>query len=451
MRILIVEDDEALCENLVEILKRHGHKTDFTASPSDAVVKARGADVLVTDVRLPQMDGLELLREVRKSTPRPEVIVMTAYGTIPSAVEAMRLGARAYLMKPFDPEELLLHLRDVEEVLHLRVASRRAGRGELVGSSVVMRKIYAEIDTAAAVDAPVLITGETGTGKELAARAIHELSPRHNGEFIAVNLAALPKDLVESELFGYEKGAFTSALAKKRGRFFLADHGTLFLDEIDSLSVDLQPKLLRAIETKEVWTLGAEKPEKINVRILAATNAQIEKLVEKGAFREDLYYRLNVLQLKMPPLREHPEDIPQIARALLDRMGISGGGHVIEITPDALASLMPREWRGNVREVANVLERACALNVHSAGARIAIDAEHLEPGHELKSDLPFKKAKALAGEEWAKRAIRGALVRSEGNVSHAAKLLKMNQNALFRLMKKYDIQRPELGLDKEKK
>ncbi len=450
MRILIVEDDEALCQNLVKILKRSGHKTDFTANGPDAISKAGGVDVLVTDVRLPQMDGLELLREVRKSNPRPEVIVMTAYGTIPAAVEAMRLGARAYLAKPFDPEELLLHLRDVDEVLRLREASRRGGRGELVGSSLVMRKVYAEIDTAASVDAPVIITGETGTGKELAARAIHELSPRHNGEFIAVNLSALPKDLVESELFGYEKGAFTSAMTKKRGRFFLADHGTLFLDEIDSLPADLQPKLLRAIETKEVWPLGSEKFEKIDVRILAATNAQLEKLVEKGAFREDLYYRLNVLNIKMPPLREHTEDIPQIARALLDRMGPSGG-QSIEISPGALASLMPREWRGNVREIANVLERACALNVHSGGAHLLIDAEHLEPGPEQNHNLPFKKAKALAGEEWTKRAIRGALVRSEGNVSRAAKILKMNLNALFRLMKKYNIRRPDVDLNNGKK
>ena len=256
---------------------------------------------------------MELLREARKKRPDLEVIVMTAYGTIPSVIEAMKLGARAYLTKPFKADELLLHLRNIEEVIQLRSVASRAGRGGLVGSSAPMRRVYTEIDIGAASDAPILITGETGSGKDLAANAVHELSSQRNAAFMAVNLGAIPHELAEDELFGHEKGAFTGAHARKKGRFALAEGGTLFLDEIDSLPLELQPKLLHAIESNEIWLLGSERKHKMNVRIIAATNADIEKLVREGRFREDLFYRLNVLRIAMPPLREHVQDIPQIA------------------------------------------------------------------------------------------------------------------------------------------
>lgn len=441
MRVLIVEDDQALCSGLVEIIKRSGRHVDFVADGEQALEQLTRADVLVTDLRLPGMDGISLLKEIRKRQKYPEIIVMTAYGTIPSAVEAMRCGARAYLLKPFDPEELLLHLNEVEELLRLREASTRAGRGALIGSSEAMQRVYREIDMASVSNASVLISGETGTGKELAARAIHDLSPGAQSSFVAVNLGALPRDLVESELFGHEKGAFTNAQIKKKGRFLLAHEGTLFLDEIDSLPFELQPKLLRALETKEIWPLGAERPEKVDARILAATNTELEKLIEKGLFREDLYYRLNVLHVKMPSVKEHPEDIPQIVHALLERMNQESPNGKVDISPGALAQLMTMEWRGNVREMLNVLERAKARCGNLIQGGIKLDVEHLDPNPEVFPDLPFKKAKNVASEEWAKRAIRGALVRSEGNVSRAAKLLRMNKNSLFRLIKKYDIHR----------
>lgn len=441
MKVLIVEDDQALCSGLVEIIKRSGRHVDFVADGEQALEQLTRADVLVTDLRLPGMDGISLLKEIRKRQKYPEIIVMTAYGTIPSAVEAMRCGARAYLLKPFDPEELLLHLNEVEELLRLREASTRAGRGALIGSSEAMQRVYREIDMASVSNASVLISGETGTGKELAARAIHDLSPGAQSSFVAVNLGALPRDLVESELFGHEKGAFTNAQIKKKGRFPLAHEGTLFLDEIDSLPFELQPKLLRALETKEIWPLGAERPEKVDARILAATNTELEKLIEKGQFREDLYYRLNVLHVKMPSIKEHPEDIPQIVHALLERMNQESPNGKVDISPGALAQLMTMEWRGNVREMLNVLERAKARCGNLIQGGIKLDVEHLDPNPEVFPDLPFKKAKNVASEEWAKRAIRGALVRSEGNVSRAAKLLRMNKNSLFRLIKKYDIHR----------
>ena len=440
MRTLVVEDDTAVVEALRESFQDSGLDIDYATDGETALKKLPKADLLVTDLRLPGMDGTELLQEARRRKPEIEVVIMTAYGTIPSAVEAMRRGARAYLTKPFNPEELIFHIRTVEETLKLREMAFRFSRGELVGASLLMQKVYQEIDLAAASDSPVLITGETGTGKELAARAIHELSPRKSGPFIAVNMGALPKDLVESELFGREKGAFTGADTRKRGRFTLAQGGTLFLDELTSLPLELQPKLLRAIETKEIWTLGAERPEQVQVRPMAATNGNIDAMTKEGAFRADLYYRLNIHRIFMPPLRDHPEDIPIIARTLVEREKTddkTGSLKATEISGGALAALVSRPWPGNVRELANALRKAVLRSKTSGASRI--EAEHLDPEPGSFPVLSFKEAKDKAAEEWSKQAIRTALAMTEGNISKAAVLLKMNQNALFRLIKKYGL------------
>jgi DNA-binding NtrC family response regulator len=257
MRTLVVEDDPAVVDALRDSFQNSSLNIDYATNGESALKKISDIDLLVTDLRLPGMNGTELFNEARRRKPEIEVVIMTAYGTIPSAVEAMRRGARAYLTKPFDPEELIIHIRTIQETLKLREMAFRFSRGDLIGSSLLMQKVYQEIDLAASSDSSVLITGETGTGKELAACAIHDLSLRKNGPFIAVNMGALPKDLVDSELFGRERGAFTGADARKRGRFALANGGTLFLDELTSLPLDLQPKLLRAIETKEIRSLGA--------------------------------------------------------------------------------------------------------------------------------------------------------------------------------------------------
>ena len=440
MRTLVVEDDTAVVEALRESFQDSGLDIDYATDGESALKKIPEVDLLVTDLRLPGMDGTELLKEARRRKPEIAVIIMTAYGTIPSAVEAMRRGARAYLTKPFNPEELIFHIRTVEETLKLREMAFRFSRGELVGASLLMQKVYQEIDLAAASESPVLITGETGTGKELAARAIHDLSPRKKGPFIAVNMGALPKDLVESELFGREKGAFTGADARKRGRFALAEGGTLFLDELTSLPIELQPKLLRAIETKEIWTLGAEKPEQVRVRPVAATNANIDAMIKEGTFRADLYYRLNIHRIFLPPLRDHPEDIPIIARTLVERAKTddkTDGPRATEISGGALAALVSRPWPGNVRELANVLSKAVLRGKTLGVSRI--EAEHLDPEPGSFPLLSFKEAKDKAAEEWSKGTIRTALALTEGNISKAAVLLKMNQNALFRLIKKYGL------------
>jgi DNA-binding NtrC family response regulator len=440
MRTLVVEDDTAVVEALRESFQDSGLDIDYATDGESALKKIPEVDLLVTDLRLPGMDGTELLKEAQRRKPEIAVVIMTAYGTIPSAVEAMRRGARAYLTKPFNPEELIFHIRTVEETLKLREMAFRFSRGELVGASLLMQKVYQEIDLAAASESPVLITGETGTGKELAARAIHDLSPRKKGPFIAVNMGALPKDLVESELFGREKGAFTGADARKRGRFALAEGGTLFLDELTSLPLELQPKLLRAIETKEIWTLGAEKPEQVRVRPVAATNANIDAMIKEGTFRADLYYRLNIHRIFLPPLRDHPEDIPIIARTLVERAKTddkTDGPRATEISGGALAALVSRPWPGNVRELANVLSKAVLRGKTLGVSRI--EAEHLDPEPGSFPLLSFKEAKDKAAEEWSKGTIRTALALTEGNISKAAVLLKMNQNALFRLIKKYGL------------
>jgi DNA-binding NtrC family response regulator len=440
MRTLVVDDDAAVVGALREAFQDRGLDIDYASDGESALKKIHEVDLLVTDLRLPGMDGTELLQQARRRKPELEVVIMTAYGTIASAVDAIRRGARAYLTKPFDPEELISHIRNVEETLKLRGMAFRVSRGELVGSSLLMQKVYQEIDLAATSDLPVLITGETGTGKELAARAIHDLSPRKKAPFIAVNMGALPKELVEAELFGRERGAFTGADTRKRGRFALAEGGTLFLDELSSLPLEMQPKLLRAIETKEIWSLGTERPEQIQVRFVAATNANLDAMIKEGTFREDLYYRLNMHRIVMPPLRDHPDDIPTIARTLVDRAKTddrSGGHAATEISGEALAVLVSRPWPGNVRELANVLGKAVLRSKTLGASRIEVEHLDLEPG--TFPALSFKGAKEKAAEEWSKRTIRTALAMTEGNISKAALLLKMNQNALFRLIKKYGL------------
>jgi DNA-binding NtrC family response regulator len=440
-RILLVEDDEDFRETLAEMLRRQGFDVLPAGDGETALRLAPGADLLITDVRLPDTTGIELLAKVRESRPDTPVLVMTGYGTIRDAVEAMRRGASTYLSKPFEAEELMLHLRQIEEVIRLRKAASRAGRGDLVGSGQAMKMVYDAIDVAASSEAPVLITGETGTGKELAARAIHTLSGRARRSFHAVNLGALPADLAESELFGHEKGAFTGAVARKPGRFTLAGEGTLLLDEIGTLPLPLQPKLLRVLESREFWPVGADRPLPLKARILAATNSDLRLRVADGSFREDLYYRLDVLRVHLPPLRAHPADIPAIALALLDRIRPDGAAASFPVLdPEALAALVRHSWPGNVRELANALQKGFERARMRGETPPRIGPEELGLGSASPAlDLPFREGRALAAEEWSRRAITAALAASGGNVTHAAERLRMNGSALFRLLKKYDI------------
>lgn len=448
MKIIIAEDDSDQGLALAAFVRKLGHEAVLAPSGREALDFLKGSeDLLLSDLRLPDMTGIELLRQARTKHPLLEVLILTAFGTVDTAVEAMRLGARNYLTKPVNPEEFLHHLQTVEELIRLRASASRAGRGALGGMSSAMRKVYGIIDLAAASAAPVLITGETGTGKELAAKAIHRLSSRRDRPFIAVNVGALPETLVESELFGHEKGAFTGAHRKKEGRFTLAQGGTLFLDELDALPLSIQPKLLRALEAREVWAVGAEAPIIADVRLVAATGADPERLKDGRLLRPDLYYRLSVFTVHLPPLRERVEDIPLLVRALLDQESRNiqvreDATHPppLGISAEALAILLRRTWPGNVRELRNVIERAVARLRFSGTVAGTIGPEYVSEEAGAEPALPFKEAKARASEEWTRQAVQTSLAAAEGNVSEAARRMQMNASALFRLIKKYGIQ-----------
>lgn len=440
LRILVTEDDDELRLSLVLVLRRAGHEVLEANSAAAARKLLNAVDLLLTDLRLPDDLGTTLLIEAKRQNPRMQIIVMTGHATIDSAIEATRNGARDYLLKPFEMDLLLRHVGEVDRLLGLQRNSA-SHHGGLVGSSAAMKRVFALIDGAAANNSPVLIEGETGTGKELVARAIHDRSTRRDQPFLAVNLSALPGELVDSELFGYERGAFTNATNRRQGRFVLAGTGTLFLDEINSLPLAVQPKLLRALETREIWPVGAERPLFFKARIIAAGNQPLATLVERGAFRADLLYRLDVLRINLPPLREHPEDIPLLVRTLLDRSDFASSSQApIEITSDALEWLGQQLWPGNVRELKNLLERTLYQSPALERKPMRLEREDfvVHP-REVTTALPFKEAQSAATEAWSRAAILAALQQAGGNRTQAAKILQMNRTALLKLLKKLEI------------
>ncbi len=448
MKILITEDDKGLREALVALLEADGHEV---MQARDCATALGGVgpdtDLLLTDLRLPDGTGLDLIAKARTKQPLLNILVMTGFGSIATAVEAVKLGARGYLTKPLDEEEFERHIKTVDEIQKLRRQARTGGRGDLVGTSRAMQEVYDAIDVAAASDAPVLITGETGTGKELSATAIHRLSARSGGPFVPVNMGAIPSDLVESELFGHERGAFTGAQGRKVGRFTMADGGTLFLDELDSLPVAFQAKLLRVIEDRQIWPLGANTPSLSDFRIIAATGRDPEELRDAGVLRQDLFFRLAVIRIHLPPLAKHAEDIPVMARKILDDLCRSDGGRRglegrrIELTPAALGELITQSFPGNVRELRNVLERAASRLVASRTERMVIDDQLLGLSDKAIPALPFKEARSKVADDWARKTVIAALGASDGNVAAAARSLKMNTAALFGLIKKYGLRR----------
>lgn len=439
LRILVTEDDDELRLSLVLVLRRAGHEVLEASSAAAARKHLAAVDLLLTDLRLPDDLGTTLLMDAKRQSPRMQIIVMTGHATIDSAIEATRNGARDYLLKPFDMDVLLRHVGEVDRLFGLQKTTMSAHRG-LVGSSGAMKRVFALIDVAAANNSPVLIEGETGTGKELVAQAIHERSPRRDQPLVAVNLAALPGDLVDSELFGYERGAFTHATNRRQGRFALAGTGTLFLDEVNSLPLAVQPKLLRALETREIWPVGAERPLFFKARIIAASNQSLATLVEQGAFRADLFYRLDVMRINVPPLREHPEDIPIIVRALLDRSDIAPTSQApIEIASDAVDWLVQQAWPGNVRELKNLLERTLLQSPALERKPMRLERQDFVAQPRETTTLPFKEAQSAAADAWSRAAIMAALQQAGGNRTQAAKILQMNRTALLKLLKKLDI------------
>ena len=443
-RILLVEDDQSLSAMLAMELKRRGHEVDSAKSGAEAVKKlgASEYDAVVTDLKLGDMDGLAILKLVKERAPETEVLVMTGHGSIDTAVAAMRAGAFDYLTKPVEAEELNLvldkaleHRRLLLEVERLReVVKDKYSFDGIVFSGPPMRKVLELVSKVAPTEATVLILGESGTGKELIARAVHEKSAHRNGAFVAINCGALPEGLLESELFGHVRGAFTGADRNKRGLFEEASGGTLFLDEISETTPGLQVKLLRALQEGEIRRVGDNHPVKVSGRLLAATNKDLTKLVAEGKFREDLYYRLKVFPIELPSLRERAEDIIPLAEHFLRKAKKKLGGKAVRFSPEAAEALRAYRWPGNVRELEHAIERALIM---ASGA--AVGAADLPPEMlpDVQAGIKRGAKETLEGAE--KRHILQALSDCGGNQVEAAKLLGVARNTLWRKLKSYGV------------
>lgn len=440
-RVLIIDDEEKITRILKEAIAPEGYDIETCAGAEEALplIEKGNIDIILCDLRLGGMDGLELLRRSREISPDTDFVMMTAYASASTAVEAMRLGAYEYLIKPFQIDEVTLLLRRISERRELMIENlalkekiSSTGGGRILGDSPAIKTVLDMIGKVAPTATPVLIQGDSGTGKELVAIEIHEGSARASKPFIVINCAAVPENLLEAELFGYERGAFTGAVQKKPGQFKLADGGSLFLDEIGELPLSLQAKLLRAIENGEFLPLGGSKPVKVDVRIITATNRDLEKLSASGGFRQDLFYRLNVFPIRISPLRERKEDILPIARAFLAARATSG-----EISGDIVEILEGYSWPGNVRELRNVLERAIILSGDGPIERghIMIPGERPDAGGDGLSALVGRKSL----KEIERTLIELALEKTGGNKSRAAGLLGITRRTLYSRMEKYGL------------
>ncbi len=456
MRVLIVDDDAGLRQSLGLLLREAGHEMAAEGDPARALTRASEEefDVILCDVRMPGMDGLTFLQRYRAGGGQALLIMMSAYGSEDAALAAMREGAYDYLHKPFRPDEVVLTLRKAEEREHLRreVATLRASLGadavreEVVAESQAMRHVLELASKVAAHGTTVLITGESGTGKEVLARAIHRMSPRHEAGFVAINCAAIPEHLLESELFGYVRGAFTGAVGDRPGLFEEADRGTLLLDEIGDLPLALQAKLLRVLEEGEIRRVGDRRNRRVDVRVLAATAKSLDEARAAGEFRDDLFYRLNVVQLHLPPLRERPEDIGPLLTHFAQRTA-QRLGRPVSITPQALTLLTTHSWPGNIRELRNAVERAAVL---SESGRL--DREDFPAGGgsaEARPGAASVPAPAGDADEYALKpqveavervAIQRALAAVEGSRREAARLLGVSLRTLFYKLKRYGLE-----------
>ncbi|HUP20068.1 MAG TPA: sigma-54 dependent transcriptional regulator [Gemmatimonadota bacterium] len=453
MRILVVDDEPAVRFSLREILEHAGHAVREAEDGDSALaaLEAAAAELVITDLRMPGIDGLGLLERVRARWPDTLVVLVTAQGDERTAVRALKLGAWNYLPKPFDNDEIRVTVERALEVLSLRAENRRL-REELaseyrgiVGEAPAMREVIRVIRRAGPTDATVLITGESGTGKELAARALHAESPRAARPFVALNCSALPADLVESELFGHVKGAFTGADRDRDGLFVTADRGTLFLDEVGDLAGAAQAKLLRAIEAGEVTPVGASRPVPVDVRLVAATNRPLAGMVERGEFREDLLWRLQVVTLALPPLRERRGDVPALATRILAELAQRHGREVAGLTEAARRALVAWDWPGNVRELRNALERAVVLaegpevDVADLPERVRGERGPLRGDEAAIEGLPYGEAKDRVVSAFERSYLAAALERHGGNVSAAARSLGLHRQSLQKMLKRLDL------------
>lgn len=464
--ILIVEDEPKMLRLLELNLSDEGFST-LTAQDAETglkIIRREKVDIVLTDLKLPGMNGLDFLQAAKRTNANLPVIVMTAYGSVETAVEAMKAGASDYVLKPFSMEEIKLILSKELDVHRLQEENRslREALGKryefrnIVARSAKMQEVLAIVERVAPSNSTVLLGGESGAGKDLIARAIHQHSRRASGPFIKINCTAIPENLLESELFGYEKGAFTGAVTSKPGKFELADKGTIFLDEIGDVPATIQVKLLRVLQEREFERLGGTKTLKVDVRVIAATNQDLRAALEQGTFREDLYYRLNVVPIDIPPLREHKEDIPYLVDHFIDRFARDSGKPIKGITPAAMKLLADFHWPGNVRELENIIERAVALSSNEMldVGDIRLDLARSKPAGD--SSLASGRTAVEAGmafplpgttlEQFEDEIIREALRRSNGNKSQAARLLGLSRNAFRYRLSKIGVQdEPEDG------
>ena len=454
-RILVADDHDAMREGMTLSLTRLGHEVQAVKGGAEAIAAyhKRPADVVVTDLRMVPVDGIQVVRQLRADDPEATVLVVSAHGTIAIAVEAMREGAIDFLEKPFSLELLRVRVEKAVEIARER-RSARADRARaealdedrvrehdphgLVGSSEPMRRVLDQIRKVAATDATVLVLGESGTGKELVARALHDAGARHDQPFVCVSCAAIPEGLLESELFGHERGAFTGAVRRKLGRFELAHQGTLFLDEVGEIPPSIQVKLLRVLQERRFERVGGEDPIDVDVRLVSATNRDLGAMVAQGRFREDLYYRLNVVPITLPPLRERPGDVEELARFFMGRIAPRLGRKVGGFTPEALALLARHRWSGNVRELENVVEQSL---VFAEGSEVR--AEDLPEG--LRRSPPQPALPVPTGdrsltevlEELERQLILAAFEKARGVKAETARLLGIKPSALYYKLEKY--------------
>lgn len=450
--ILIVDDEKAQRDILETILGRDGYRTALAGSGQDALVKLKDDefDLILTDLKMQGMSGMELLEKVLQDNPQQCVIIMTAHGTIDSAVEATRKGAFNYLEKPLDREHLLFTLKRACEhlallrensALHRKLDETTAIQG-IIGDHPKLKEVFRVVNKIAPTGSTVLVYGESGTGKELIARAIHDRSPRSSKPFFAINCAAIPDALIESELFGHEKGSFTGASSKELGLFEAATGGTVFLDEIGEMNVSLQAKLLRAIQEKEIRRVGGKVNIPVDVRIIAATNRDLEGEIKKGQFREDLFYRLNVIRITLPPLRERGSDIVTLADFFVKKYSLATGMPVIGISKPALKLLMNYSWPGNVRQLESIIERGVLMAEGSSITPEDLPTEvhaALSDGGTLPFDFP---ADGISFEELEKELIFKAMERADWVINKAAPLLRMSYKTLQYRLEKFGIGRP---------
>ncbi|NOX21442.1 MAG: sigma-54-dependent Fis family transcriptional regulator [Nitrospirae bacterium] len=451
--ILIVEDKKSMAEMLKASLKAEGYSCVLASKASEAVnlLKQRAFDLVLSDLKLPDKNGLDVLKAVKEEDPSIPVIIMTAYGSIETAVQAIKEGAFDFITKPFDMDHLLVLIKRAleqnrlyrENILLRQESSTPEGMPTIVGKSRVIRELLERVKKVAKTRSTVLLLGESGTGKELFARAIHYLSPRRDGMFVPVNCAAIPRDLLESELFGHEKGAFTGATSRRLGKFELANGGTIFLDEVAELELSLQAKLLRVLQDHTIERVGGSKQIKVDVRVIAASNIDLSRAVKEGRFREDLFYRLNVFPVEIPPLRERKEDIPLLVDFFVEKFSKEMKIEKKRVTSEALQLLMDYNWKGNVRELENTIERAMILS----------DGPTIEPKHislitpdteacieSLPMDGPLEETTKAALRLAESVRIKKALQQTRWNKTRAAELLQISYKTLLNKIKEYNLE-----------